>query len=180
MAPQQTRTLRIVTGVAIGLLLIGVGCGWHLLPATAFSSKGGARARLEIAAQPGVVVTDLGNKDSLVVTIRGEETVLDRQCQAEFTLANAGDRPLEVTLERLSCECVNGVALDGGPLVPRQPYVLAPDGRQVQLRVKWIVGRQDVKSDAVSKLGRIYAQLRTNDPEHPAVRLEITTRLATP
>jgi hypothetical protein len=182
----RSRSWRIVTGVAIAALLISVGCAWHILPAAAFSKKSGATwslsgaPRLEIAAQPGVVVTDLGKRDGLVVAIQGEDTVLERQCQAEFALANAGDLPLELTLERLCCECVNGVMLDGAPLVPRQPVMLAADGREVTLRVKWIVARADVKKEEVSKLGRIYAQLRTNDPERPAVRLEITTRLATP
>jgi hypothetical protein len=165
---------RFATALVIGLGVLGVGGAWQALTATTART---AAPGIDCRDTAGSPLASVADQAGLIVTLTGQDTEFEKLAMAELMIRNRGDRPLEFSLERLSCECVQRVTLDSAALIPRQPATLGAETAPKLLRIAWVVHRKDVSAEQSQKLGRIWVLLRTNDPVHPHVRLEITTRL---
>jgi hypothetical protein len=78
-----------------------------------------------------------------------------------FTVANTGDQPLELTLTKKSCLCTE-VALPKEAIAP---------GKSAPVVFRWL------PQPGTGPEHRIVADLRTNDPKQPNLKLEVLVRV---
>jgi hypothetical protein len=174
MARIQSRGGRIALGLLLVAALVGLGGASHLIRSGSLRDD---LVRIEICENATCTVLPLDGHSEIVVKLVGEDTTVGATCKAELALVSAGIRPLELKLERLSCECVHRITLNGAPLVPRQAVVLEPGSVPAVLQAQWLVQQEDLPKFLPTQSGRITLLLRTNDPNRRWVHVEIATEL---
>jgi hypothetical protein len=145
---------------------------------------------MQKALPPGRIIFPHDEKDvtrdANVITIKGGESVVDKESWKDLYFENVGEGPLEITLEEVRCGCIHKVFVGKSPkdwhaleIKQGPPVVFAPKERGM-VRVSWKPDKKQVPVGAAYQDQRFSFTLGTNDPIYFLLSMEVDTRIVPP
>lgn len=115
--------------------------------------------------------------DTLVASYDAGDTILNQDHATEIVIENAGDAPLTLQLEHVSCACFRHIKLNGYIMGLRDRSATLAPGELAVLKITLKSDPDEIRVEDLPKVGRFGVTFNMNIPTASKLRVEATSRL---